>query len=646
MALLISIVCAASTKAAPLSEEDVARYRAAYAAAAQNQWDYARKVAGQADNKLGMDVLRWMDYTRPDSTADFQTISQFIAKHPDWPELAGLRRQAEQSIPAEMDNAAVLEWFSGYGDKPLSTPGFYRFIDALFAGNQTAKATAAVRDHWIESNFGAEEESDYLARYSNLLRRQDHIARLNRLLWDDADAPARRMFRLVGENYQLLADARLRLADSEPGVERLVAMVPAALASDPGLLYERVRWRRRKDQTDGALELLALAPAHPDHAALWWAERSILIRRLMDDAHYARAYQLAKAHGQTEGQTLAQAEFLAGWLALRMLDKPQIALGHFETIYAKTTTPLSHARAAYWAGRALEEADKDDAADDWYEKAAAYPGTFYGQLAAQHLEPSAPFKLPADPPVSAEAAAAFAAREVVRIAEMFHQLGDDERAALFLRHAASTATSATDAELAGRLATRFNHPELAVNIAKDALKENGTLLVSAGYPVADFARTTQPEPALVHAIIRQESTFDHNAVSPVGARGLMQLMPATAEHVASLLGLFHTHAMLTSNPAHNVRLGSAYLQQMLDSFNGSYVLAIASYNAGPARVSEWLKTYGDPRAEGVDPIDWIENIPISETRNYVQRVMESFEIYRRRLSTQDLPPTLLQDLSR
>lgn len=630
-----------------LSEPDLQIYRQAFKAAEKDRWDEARRLASQAGEKLPGKVVEWLILSRPGNGTTFDDIAGFIKRNPSWPNIPALRRQAEASMPTSVDDEAARAWFKAY--PPLTNTGFMRYAEALLAVGETAKVTAMVRQRWVDAAFTASEEPEFRGRFGTLLRAQDHVARFDRLLWDHQDAPARRLLPLLDPGHAALAEARLLLADDAPGAEGAINRVPEDLRRDPGLLYERLRWRRKKDNYDGAMEILKNPPAQLGRPALWWTERHIMARRAIERGDHKLAYRLVKAHGQKEGTALYEAEFLAGFLALRFLDNPSSGFEHFHRLYLSSTAPISRARGAYWCGRAADAVGDKDGARQWFETATAFGTTFYGQLASARL--GRPAKVPpsTEPSVTKDTTAEFNRKELVRVVNMLTQIdrnGLADHITVFLRRIGSDADRPADYALATRLALDTGRPDIAINIAKQA-SQNNVLLVEGGYPVIKLNGTTTPEAALVHSLIRQESTFNQNAVSPAGARGLMQLMPATAQHVASKLGIpKHNHAQLTSDPEYNVRLGSAFIAELIDRYNGSYVLATAAYNAGPGRVSGWINTYGDPRAEGAEMVDWIELIPISETRNYVQRVLENVQVYRSRLNDGKAGRSLEQDLKR
>jgi soluble lytic murein transglycosylase len=505
-----------------------------------------------------------------------------------------------------------------------------------------------VRERWIDGDMNNDEQRAFYAHFSNVLRPEDHAARLDRLLWKEDSAAARRMYPYTGGDGQALGEARLALANLSGNAETLVSRLPQRLQQDPGLLYERLRWRVRNNLDDSADDILLRVPQslgqNLGHPEAWWDQRQIMIRRALERHDPALAYRLAAAHGQTNPKTLVQGEFLAGWLALRFLNKPQEAVEHFATLYDNASTPISRARGAYWLGRAYEAANNKPEAEQSYETAAALDVTYYGQLAAARLSPNPVIRATPEPAIPPQVRAASFARDTIRAAERLTAMGETERARSFFHAATEAALQRVDFVLLTELAYQIKRPDLAIMAAKAAAQKN-ILVAAGGYPLLDISLPRQPEPAFIHALIRQESMFNPDATSPAGARGLMQLMPRTAKDTAKHMGIKYKEKRLT-DPDFNVKLGVNFVQHQLDSFNGSYVMALAGYNAGPGRVHEWIAEFGDPRSGAVDPIDWIELMPINETRNYVQRIIESLQIYRARLNGGQAPLRIMADLKR
>ena len=518
----------------------------------------------------------------------------------------------------------------------------------MLASGQVEAGRAALRAAWIDGNFTKRQERRFYRRYRKYLTRQDHIERLDRLIWRGRYWPARRMLWKVNSDWRALAEARLMLMRMEGNVDRAIERLPAALKDHSGLVYERLRWRRRKG-LDSAAELIDGAPTDPAHAEIWWRERSILARRALRKGHVSEAYRLVKEHGLEEGPAFAEAEWLAGWIMLRFLNEHATAFLHFKAMFTSVAYPISRARGAYWAARAAEEAGKVKLANLWYRSAARYSTAYYGQLAAARLAPGSTIKLASEPQPSPEEVDAFAKQELVRAVEILDTLGERERLRPFILRLSELRETMGWQKLTADLARAHHRPDLAIAVAKKASRA-GRELIMAGYPTMTLPplRLGKPrlEVPLVLAVVRQESAFRPEAQSGAGARGLMQLLPRTARNVAKELKIKYARGQLTADPQLNLKLGQAYLANLLSAFEGSYVLALAAYNAGPARARRWMRMHGNPRDEAVDAIDWIEMIPIEETRNYIQRVMEGVQVYRGRLNGMELALNLERDLKR
>lgn len=619
---------------------DTATVRQVVAAARRDHFDEATRLARQSGDKVLLRLVTWMAYVSGRSDADFAQLTAFIDANPDWPLMSQMTKRAEESITAATPTTQVLGWFDHH---PATTAdGGQAYARALFAAGRPDQAIKVVRDAWVEQSFGALQERQYLDRFGEYLGPADHWRRLDRLLWDRQETSVQRMILKVDAAHRSLAQARLALQSGKSNPEPLIHAVPAALRDDPGLIYERVRWRRQNDLDEEAIDLLSHPARNKVRPDLWWQERAILARRALQKGLVSQAYQTAADHGLEGGTQYVDAEFLAGWIALRFLDDRETATEHFSHLYEWASHPISRARAAYWAGRAME-AGKDARAREWFTRGARYPTTYYGQLAASRLGDHH-WPLPEDPKPTAEDTARFEGRDVVAAAKLLMELGDEERLRPFFIRLNDIVQTPGERALVAKLAARGGRDDLALTVARRSDRE-GVTLVEAGWPVLQFkAEDGAPEEALVLALIRQESGFMPEVVSGAGARGLMQLLPSTAAKVARAINV-KFHADKLDDPHFNIRLGSAYLGDLMADFQGSYILALASYNAGPSRARRWIKEYGDPRDANVDVIDWIEMIPFSETRNYVQRVMESVAVYRRRLG-KPAGPTLESDLKR
>jgi soluble lytic murein transglycosylase len=410
-----------------------------------------------------------------------------------------------------------------------------------------------------------------------------------------------------------------------------------------------------KDRDTEASELLLRHPLDAAQPTLWAIERQILARRALASGRFRDAYRLASAHAVEAGAEFAEAEWLSGWIALRYLNDPKAAKRHFETMYKGVNYSISLARGAYWRGRAAEALGESADAKRWYLTAAEHPATYYGQLAAARVVPDRPLPLPPDPQPSADERRAFEASELVAAVRMLAAFQQREMATPFLASLESVRESAGWRALTAALATEIDRPDLAVSLAR-RLNQSGAILVGQGYPSVPIPSVPRSgrqgkaagriEQPLVLAIIRQESGYRTDAISSAGARGLMQLMPGTAQQVAAALNLPYSAGRLITDKDYNLTLGQTYFHSVLDRFDGSYVLALAGYNAGPYRVQQWRAQMGDPGGDLNAAIDWIELIPFSETRNYVQRILEHLQVYRGKVNGGIEPKLLEMDLQR
>ena len=629
-----------------LTPQDTAAAKAAFKAIKAGDWKRARRGAARIKDPVAARLFHWLDLTRDGATAPFTRIAEFLEKNPRWPKRTLLLRRAEEAMTVKMPAQEVLNWFKDR--QPDSADGQVRYGAALMATGQEEAGRAALRAAWVGGNFTKRRERSFYKRYRKYLTREDHIERLDRLIWRGRYWPARRMLWKVNADWRALGEARLMLMRRHGNVDRAIARVPAALKDHPGLVYERLRWRRRKG-LDTAAELIDGAPANPAHAEKWWRERSILARRALGKGHISEAYRLVKEHGLEEGPAFAEAEWLAGWIMLRFLNERATAFRHFKAMFKSVTYPISRARGAYWAARAAEEGNKEKLAKLWYRSAARHATTYYGQLAAARLAPGSTIKLAPEPEPSPEEVDAFAKQELVRVVEILDTLGERERLRPFILRLSEMRESPAWQKLTADLARAHHRPDLEIAVAKKASRA-GRALFMAGYPTLPLPPVPRGkqrlEVSLVLAVVRQESAFRPTAKSSAGARGLMQLLPRTARNVAKDLKIKYARHRLTADPRFNLELGQAYLATLLSSFEGSYVLALAAYNAGPARARRWMRMNGNPRDESVDAIDWIEMIPIEETRNYIQRVMEGVQVYRGRLNAMEVALNLERDLKR
>ena len=587
---------------------------------------------GLLPGSLDRDILDWAIALSGEDDVPASEIARTAAELSNWPGAKTLRINAEKALwrddhaPAE-----VVRAFSG--KEPESPEGAMALAKAWLAYGEAGRARQLVSRVWRTERLDRKLESDFRANFQTLLTRADHKRRMDMLLYAERVTDAGRVAGLAGAKE--LYAARAAVIRNQGNADRLLAAVPRSDRADAGYRLAVVEYDRKHDKTDEAAQLLLGAPedkqslVDPDS---WWNERRIVARDLLDQGKPQLAYRVAASHS-SEGSASerVEAEFHAGWIALRFLNDPRTASGHFARIVRISNMPLSLSRGYYWLGRAAEAGGFAGAKDN-YRRAAHYAATFYGQLAAARLG-RGPGSIDFPEPTAAERQR-FADREAVLAIRRLEDIGSDWRADILYRDLARDLDSPGELALLSVMAERRGDPHLALQVGKIAYWR-GIDAPALAFPVGAIpsdANLSLAGKALAYAIARQESAFNPQARSAVGALGLLQLMPATARSMARKVGVSYSEARLTSDPAYNATLGAHFLGQQIEDFGGSYILTFAAYNAGPRRAKEWIQRFGDPRGKSLDDvIDWVERIPFDETRNYVQRVMENYEVYKVRL---------------
>lgn len=572
-------------------------------------------------------LIDWLQLQKP-GIPFLKTIA-FLRKNPDWPLKDRIQTLAENGLKGNESAAESMKWFEK--NPPLTLKGSIFYARILLQKLQKNSARRVLENAWIRMDFEKGTLKPFWVEFKNYLTLEDHQKRVDRLLNEEKIIPARALLPWLDEPYKVLVEARIALIQLAEDAKEKLAKVSDDLSQNSGLLYDHVKWCRRKEQNEQMLKLLKQTSHSAENEELFWKERNLLVRRMMDEHRYQDAYTLAKNHGLLKGESFANAEWLAGWIALRMLKKPGVALAHFENLYTKVKSPISLARASYWAGRAAAVLKKQDEAKRWMTKAKTYPGTYYGQVALRGgVVGKIPFLHSPRPKVDIALRQKFEQKELVRVIRLLSAMKSTHLIDAFGAKLFQELKNPGEQILLIELLAKEGTPYHGVLAAKKLPMKN-VPLIDAAFPVLPSSyhkALNQTDRALVHAIIRQESRFNPTALSPAGAQGLMQLMPQTAAQTARKKGIV---LKSLSNPQVNVPLGCAYLKTLLDRYNGSFILAIAAYNAGPTAVDEWIVKYEDPRNQGVDLVDWIEKIPFAETRNYVQRVLENHAYYAQKL---------------
>ncbi len=589
------------------------------------EWDAARAAVTQSGNPILYKLYEWSLYREDLTNLPFDKIVTFINQNPNWPDQSRLLATAERNMPDDMSDTEVITWFTAH--PPVTGNGILKLYDAA-QSTRNQSMINIINSAWPNADMGKDTQSEILNACGRWITTDAYNARFDYLLKDNAYTMARALASSLQNGYPQLVEARIALAEEKRNAEDLIYNVPRNLQNNTGLLLERIRWMRRNDANDAAASLLNTA-SHAGQITFpkdWWKERNILVRRLIEDKNYAKAYQIASQHNMDAGPEFAEAEWISGWLALRFLNRPDIAKNHFANMYGKVETAISKSRGAYWSARAADALNAKDEAKTWYYQAASYPHTYYGQIALGHLKMPAPQQTPVM--ATPVAQSSIASSDLAQASALLHHAGYESLSVKFINAKLEQIQNPEEFQAFATYLNRVGDTSGAYRVAKKASWKNIFLGATAYPSLMRLMSDLSIDPALAHGIIRQESQFDEGAESPSGALGLMQLMPGTASEVAQKRGWDHETEWLTSRPSHNILLGSAYLNDLLKRFNGSYPLAMAAYNAGPSRVRGWLEVYGDPRMGEIDWIDWIELIPVAETRNYVQRVTEGVVTYR------------------
>lgn len=634
-----------------LSPSDHEIFSRAVEAAQRGDWANARATAAQGRDPVARRIVEWGYLIDRNSGAPFSEIANFLHDYPLWPGRDTLLARAEAAITPAMDQHAIITWF---GDRaPKTGIGKVRLGEALIATGEASRGRAMIRDAWIESSFEPDQELYVATQHADALTPEADRERLQYLFArNDIEAVKRELPRVAPDD-QRAAETRLLLRRDPDSGEREADALPEPLRDDPGLLFDEANALRERNDATAVPALLARARVE-EVAKLdpvrWWTEINADARAALQEGAYRSAYAIAATQGPpSDSSQYDEAKFLAGWIALRELNDPQTALGHFGKLLANATHPVSRARAHYWLGRTYEAAGELAAAWREYSDAAKDPAAYYGQLALARIETNPLLHVPT---TIADADSVRAANEREDLTQAIRVLADLGLEGLLRDFAVKDAEAYPDAahrKLLAQDLTQMGFRDVAVRVAKQA-SYDGIRLLAYSHPVISIPRYsgpgTAPDAPFVLAIIRQETEFDPSAVSGAGARGLMQVMPDSAPHLAALSGLDYRFDDLTRDPSYNMELGMTELSRQLSEWGGSYLLAAAAYNAGPGNARKWIAAFGDPRDARVDPVDWIEKIPFGETRNYVQRVLENLEVYRNRLAGRDEPLQILADLYR
>ena len=624
------------------NKKDFALAKKAISEMKKAKWPNALKTSKKAKDKSIYNFIQWRHLLKKGNQATFFDYKNFIDKNKDYPRIGRVKYLAEHKLSTnKIQPKKIIDYFEN--TEPLS--GFGKMIqgESFVMTGEKEKGIRLIKDGWISAELTKSELKFYRKKYKKYLNADDYIKRADYLAWNNKYWDLKRLLRYLPKDYELLYNARQLLMSKSYGVDNAISKVPAKFKNDAGLNYDRLKWRRKRGRVDSSVEILLNIKNTKDYLVRpdkWWTEREIIARSLIYKKKYELAYKISSKHAMTEGPDYAAAEWMSGWIALSFLDDPLLAKDHFENFYNNVGYPISVARGAYWLGRTYKSLDDKDNSTKWFKEASKYLTTYYGQLAFIELDPNKNFELTKDIKIEKKYRDIFFKKEIVKLIYLLDELDEDKYTKHMLRFLANDSIENGSEILAAELATDIERFDFAIQISKIASYEkrfhnkyNYPIISTPGY----INGRKIPESAFILSIIRQESEFDLSANSHAGAKGLMQLMPYTAKLVAKQAKLPYSRSRLTTDPEYNINLGSHYIAGLILEYDGAYPFAIAAYNAGPKRVRYWKKINKNPQKNQINYVDWIELIKFKETRNYVQRVLENYNVYRYILEQKPIP---------
>lgn len=639
----------ATGRSAPASRGSASDLKTALKALGKGDARTAMTIRNRMKPSLDRRIIEWRLIMKGDPLADIGFISDFAREAPHWPNATIMRSRAEIAFYRSRPSTSkvIAEFKAG---APVTTTGKLLYARALKDAGHDGQAARAIRELWRTERLSSGLEKSILGDFSKQLRHSDHRWRVEMLLYAERTKDAlRNANKHLPSAERSYVKARIAVIRKAKNARSLMRKVPRKMKSEAGYIFANIQMLRRANKDKEAIALMLKAPrklADIVDGDEWWIERRLQSRSALDLGDARSAYAIAAGHAAEGEGKYAEAEFHAGWYALRFLNDPRRAEPHFRNIDKVATLPITISRAAYWQGRTAEALGQKSAADRQYRRAAAYSTAYYGQLARERLGIRGPAVGNPGRPTRNDQRA-FDSNELVQAIHRIAKAGRINDASQLFRELGLSLQSSGEIALAVALAEKHGKHQFALMVGKLAAKENNDFAALA-FPTSAIPKKTRigkgVEKPVVYAIARQESAFNPAAVSHAGARGLLQLMPATAKRTARNAGMTYSKSKLTRDPAYNATLGAAHLGELVDEFNGSYIMTFAAYNAGSSRVVQWIKRFGDPRSPKVDAIDWIERIPFTETRNYVQRITENLQVYRARLNGERL--NIVRDITR
>ena len=615
------------SKSLNLNEEKI--FKLSLKSGDQKKWARSIKGIEKINDEVARKIIIWRWLIADDGVSSKKDLENFYQSSTTWPKINKVKAKIE-SKKVTNDIKKTLDWFQE--NPPITPIAKIKLSEILIKNNFIEEGNWLLKEAWVNNSFSYSEEKYILKSYKNIITNSENTKRLENLIWKRQWSSANRQLKRVSSDIKQFSIAKIKLSRRRGNVDQAIKNVPKSLINEESLIYERVKWRRKARLEKPSLELLLSYHGEYSYPKKWWREINYHTRKQLSYKNYKLATKILEQYNLSSKDYLSEAQWLAGWLSLTFNKDPKSAYKYFSKMFLEVKTPISKARASYWAGKASEEIGNKEDLKIWYDRAAAFPATFYGQLALKKLNREL-FLPSQNTEFDQDEFKKFKENELVRALILLLQVENRKLSRIFAMHLVTQAKNTKDILMLSKILNDFNQVSFSIFVGKKAIYNN-IYIPSLNFPVPNtelmnlINKNTEIPLPVTLAITRQESAFDVKAKSRAGARGLMQLMPRTARITAKKNNYKYKRIYLTSRPAYNVKIGSFYFKEMLNKFNGSYVLALAAYNAGPSRVNRWLKTYGDPRKNEIDPVTWMELIPISETRNYVQRVIEGIYMYR------------------
>ena len=617
-------------------------------ASKKGHWSDLNNSIKNLNNDTSRDLLYWARAIKSPNIS-FKEINYVVEKLHNWPRAIAIQAKAESILFDDpISHIEVLSWFES--KIPVSGEGRAVLARAYYKIGDTTNGDYWLRKAWNESKLTGYRQRELYFEFKDKLSENDHYLRADHLLWQGKFHYKKidQLLNYIDEDKRSLIRARMKVATNRSGIDKAISTIPEDLINDSSLNYERSKWRRIKKSKNYALPLIKeidMPVANPRGRQLMWLEKRIYVRWLIEEKRYQEAYNLCINHGINSGARFAEAEFTAGWLALTKLNNPLSAKKHFKILNDGVSTSVSSSRALYWLGRTSEEL-KDEGASNYFMEASNFTNTFYGQLSLSKINSEAVKIILPPEEDTKNLEKSFFEDPRIKAMNLLGELGEEEFYTSFSFHMDDQYNDERLLTLLSRLSVKYDYMRPSIRAAKQASRFKKMLTVS-GYPLINEIEMLPNEFDIpfVYAIARQESEFEYNVVSTAKAYGMMQMIDSTARETAKKHNINYSKSKLIADRDYSAKLGALHLNDLLERFDGSYILAASAYNAGAHRASQWIQKYGDPRLNEVDTIDWIESIPFSETRNYVQRVMENLQIYRARRNNNQFINEINKDIN-